>query len=431
MPRKRTGQLIWRPSGWHGRFWIVVDGEEVRVRRPLGVMTPGPAGRAVAKRKLARLLAEGVPAVAQNARETVDEYAQAWLANREAKALQSAEYERRHYEHVWRGTIGASPLGDVRAQHIREVLEAVADGTIKGQRTERYSRATLVHIRDTALRLFEAAWRDEIIPDNPVKRVVAPEVVDDRPEKARSILTDEEFAMLMQCPTADAEIKVMALLARTVGGMRAGDLVALTWEAFDPEFTTCTIVRRKTRKKNRRPTPLDVPAPVRPFLSAWKAMQAAAWKDLPGGLPRHLFPSRKGPRAGQPKLNSNVFAARLRRELKKAGVDRHELHHETSTTLPADFHSCRRAFATALARVGVNEQTAMLLTGHSDAKVHRRYLNELTLKTMPEAAVPALGVGATLWPLRSEPANETGVISGGRSRDRTCDFDRVKVALYR
>jgi integrase len=125
-----------------------------------------------------------------------------------------------------------------------------------------------VHIRDTALRIFESAWRDEIIAENPVKRVTLPDVDDGRIEKARCILTDDEFGMLMQCAEADAEIKLMALMARTIDGMRAGDLVALTWQAFDPEFMTCTFVRRKTRKKNRRPQPLEVPEPVRPFLAA-------------------------------------------------------------------------------------------------------------------------------------------------------------------
>jgi hypothetical protein len=59
--------------------------------------------------------------------------------------------------------------------------------------------------------------------------------------------------------------------------------------------------------------------------------------------------------------------------------------------------------------------------------VHRRYLNELTLNKMPDAAVPELdSVWAFALPKLSEPANETGLFSGGRSRDRTCDFDRVK-----
>jgi hypothetical protein len=44
----------------------------------------------------------------------------------------------------------------------------------------------------------------------------------------------------------------------------------------------------------------------------------------------------------------------------------------------------------ALARAGTNEQTAMGLTGHSDSKVHQRYLDSITAKEVPDAAVPAL-----------------------------------------
>src|SRR5687767_9993757 len=45
--RAPTGQLIWRPSGWYGRVRVEIDGERVRVSRPLGTKN-----RAVAKRKL-------------------------------------------------------------------------------------------------------------------------------------------------------------------------------------------------------------------------------------------------------------------------------------------------------------------------------------------------------------------------------------------
>jgi hypothetical protein len=84
------------------------------------------------------------------------------------------------------------------------------------------------------------------------------------------------------------------------------------------------------------------------------------------------------------------YADRLRRELLKAGVTRRELHHETATTLPVDFHSTRRAYATALARLGVNEQTAMVLTGHTDPKVHQRYVDAQTVDALPAAAVADL-----------------------------------------
>src|SRR5262249_3235744 len=83
------------------------------------------------------------------------------------------------------------------------------------------------------------------------------------------------------------------------------------------------------------------------------------------------------------------FAERLRRALLVAGVDRHEVHHETEVSRPADFHSFRRAFSTALGRAGGNEQTAMQLAGHADSRAHKRYLmTSDDPQAIPLAALP-------------------------------------------
>ena len=103
------------------------------------------------------------------------------------------------------------------------------------------------------------------------------------------------------------------------------------------------------------------------------------------------------------------YADRLRRELTKAGITRHELHHETDTTLPVDFHSTRRAYATALARADVNEQKAMVLTGHTDPKVHRRYYESLVAEP-PAGALPPLN---PVW------TNSGSVRRSRRKRDRS------------
>lgn len=70
-----------------------------------------------------------------------------------------------------------------------------------------------------------------------------------------------------------------------------------------------------------------------------------------------------------------------------------ELFTETVTTLPVDFHSTRRAYATALVRANVNAQTAQVLAGHSDPKVHQRYVHA-AIQALPEAATPALALVA-------------------------------------
>lgn len=137
-----------------------------------------------------------------------------------------------------------------------------------------------------------------------------------------------------------------------------------------------------------------------------------------------MFPTRRGLRAGQAKLQTKQsYAERLRRELLTAGITRYELHHETATTLPVDFHSARRAYATALARVGLNEQTAMVLTGHSDPKVHQRYIEEASIRALPEAAVPTIQASAagTIKRRSRRPSAKAAAALAGRVPPRSLE----------
>lgn len=210
----------------------------------------------------------------------------------------------------------------------------------------RYSRESILHMRATVLRMFEAAWREELVPENRVKRTQVPEL--EELKKARAVLTDTEIGQLVAHPEVDAEIKILVLLARTIGGMRTGDLNRLDWTMFSPGFATCSFVRRKTRKKKPGPQTLEVPAAIRLFLDAW-------WRGQGRPEAGPVFPVRRGRRAGElgpqatitrnfKKQAKQSYADRLRRELLIAELTRHELHEETATTLPVDFHSCRRAY---------------------------------------------------------------------------------------
>lgn len=83
-----------------------------------------------------------------------------------------------------------------------------------------------------------------------------------------------------------------------------------------------------------------------------------------------------------------------------------ELLEETEFTRPVDFHSFRRAFKQGLADAGVELQTAMTLSGATDAKTHARYLaNTSKLRTVPLAALP-------FWPAppsRTAPRSRRGI----------------------
>jgi integrase len=386
MARPRSGTLEWRNDRWFARLHVTVDGFETRKRYDLKT-----TNKSQARRRMAQLVKDTVVAApteqAAAAPETVDSFAKGWIEARRARGIAAAEYEERFYWRVWSPVIGKKALGEVTAADVRGVLEDAATGALRPVKRKHhknepgpYSHQSIAHMRATAFRLFDAAWRDELIPENRVARVSVPEIEEE--SKPRTTLTDAEIGALLAHPEVDGEIKMLVLLSRTVAGLRAGDLNALDWTAFSPGFGTCTFVRRKTRRKKPQPVTFQVPAPVVAFLTAWHVRQGA-----PDAGP--VFPVRRGPRAGESKAQANMsYATRLRRELLRAGITRHELHHETPTTLPVHFHATRSAYAKALARANVNEQTAMALTGHSDSKVHKRYLESQEVRVLPSAAVP-------------------------------------------
>jgi integrase len=396
--RPRKGTLEFRGKTWHARLTVTVDGESVRKWFDLGT-----DNKAVARRKLNRLNAETLqasPAVALKS-ETVDDYAGPWLASRKDRGVASADYERTLYDRIWKPALGSLELGAKGVGAIvRGVLEQAAAGKLmppkrKGRTAAAlpYSRQTIVHIRAVIFRLFDAAWRDELLAENPIARVSVPEM--EQSGKARTILTDDEIGLLVRHPLVDSEIKMLVLISRTIGGLRAGDLGALDWTAFSPDFGTCTFVRRKTRKKRPRPETHAVPDVVRGFLKAWHDAQ-----QNPSAGP--VFPARRGPRAGKPKKMSNGYAKVLRRALLKAGVDRHELHHETATTLPVDFHSTRRAYATAIVGSGASDRETMKMGGWSSAALITRYDQKDNVRVLPAAAVPIL-----ITPPENRPVSRT------------------------
>ena len=230
-------------------------------------------------------------------------------------------------------------------------------------RTGRCSRQTVVHIRATAYRTFD--WvEDEILPRNPVRGVKLPPMREVKRERA--ILTDDELATLLGHAAVDLEIKMLVLISRTVGGLRSGDLNAWTGR----RSTSCTSPTCEVPPpRPGKPQSLEVPEPVRPFLRVW--WEAQGRPSVGPGLSGEEGPEgRGGEEEEQHELRRPAPpGAHQGRDhpLRAAPRDRDEPH--------VDFHSTRRAFSTALARVGMNAQTAMALAGHSDPKVHQRYLN--------------------------------------------------------
>jgi len=117
-------------------------------------------------------------------------------------------------------------------------------------------------MRATVLRMLQAAWGEELVAENRAARTTVPDIEENK--KPRAILTDDEIARFVEHPDGDAEIKLLLLLARSIGGMRTGDLNTMDRTAFGPDFATCSeradrdAARRSCRREGAQPIPRRV-----------------------------------------------------------------------------------------------------------------------------------------------------------------------------
>jgi hypothetical protein len=337
--------------------------------------------RDLAKRKMAKivamlergeLVADAAPAEAKRA-PTVTEAIRDYCERRKTAGVAMASSELGYAEHHIIPQIGPMLVTDVKKVHIKSTLRVANE---KGK-----AKGMIAHLRRFLFRFFKSLEVDEIIPANPVRLVALADVGRMKQDKRPFTLpTDEEIALVFASPAVDVEIKLVILVARTLGGARAAEVNRWTWPMVDREsFAACVLQRAKGDDVQD----FLIPEALRPFLRAW-------WEGHGCPTSGPVFPVARGLRRGQVRGKSN-FATRVRRAFWKAGARRPELHEDTPYSRKLNFHSTgRRAFASALARVGVNEQTAMALTHHSDSRTHKRYQLQ-QIREVPAAALPALG----------------------------------------
>jgi integrase len=427
--RARTGSLVLKPSGYFGRVWITRDG--VTKREFVSLETKD---RPVAKRKLTKLvamLAAGdVVAVAKDKVEaptTIGDWAKTWHARRVAAGVVMARDEWRNLSAYVLPVVGASmPLDAFTEAHADDVLESARRSGLAWE--------TVKKIRGVLRRMFDRARREKLVTANPILDVELPEGLK-KDKRPRVILTDEEITAYLSAPGCDLELKLLSFVARTMGGMRSSELRAWDWSMIDCEaFESATILRSKTHDVQR----LELPAVLRPYLSAWNMSQGSPKSGA-------VFPVRRGVNKGLAKMaRGTSFAHRLKRDLLRAGVTRlptttdakgHTVAHpsdpiyfETPVSLPVDFHSFRRAFSTGLARAGLNLQRAMGLASHSDARTHLLYVSNLeSARPIPADALPQIGASvagllAPAVPKGKRADSRKSLFSSAPGPIRTDDF---------
>jgi integrase len=356
---------------------------------------PSASVRALAAKKVAR---PPVPfaAVVIDPNETFETAARRIVTAQKAKTR--GERLRRLEIYVF-PTLGRLPVFEIRGAHIRTVLEAALD---------MLCRTSLGHVLQDISGVFDQLWRDEVISDNPARRVKIPPGArdDDRP---RIVLTDDEFARLAAWPMINPELRCLIMASRCLGGARTSDLHAWDWEHIDTvHWTSAHVPRPKTSSRDR----LAIHDKFVQALRSWWHLEGQPAKGP-------VFPVREGPRAGE-RRGKMSHARELRKALWQAGIRRGqtraecELQTDTLETRKVDFHSLRRAYNTGLAAAGVNVQTAMKLAGHRSPVTHMKYVLPSDPLKVPTEALPSRlsaaadrlgGVSAKQWFERARSAD--------------------------
>ena len=198
-----------------------------------------------------------------------------------------------------------------------------------------------------------------------------------------------------ELPLISREVKTLAILARCIGGARASDLHALTWEMVDVEgWTVIAIYRPKISHRSEdeadSPDVYEIPQDVIPYLQQW-------WTDHGRPNSGPVFPAclaghwTNGVRKYGGHKKHKSYAPSFRRDLMTARVTRHELHNDTAKTRATDFHSLRRALVSAMRKNQIPTRMAMAIVHHKSQKVHNDYDTlERDVMVMPPAALPSL-----------------------------------------
>ncbi|MEY2486184.1 MAG: hypothetical protein QOH39_1832 [Verrucomicrobiota bacterium] len=284
-------------------------------------------------------------------------------------------------------------------------------------------------------------WLEPRIGANPVQRVEKVQT-SGTPYRTRRAFTEDELQRLILA----GEVRGIAYLVAARTGIRRGELQQIEWRDIHLDAAQPFVLVRASVSKNHR----EAMQPLPP--DAWTALL-----------------SLRTTCAAQP--YERVFAGliprmeQFRKDLKTAGIP-----YEDARGEHADFHALRKTFGTMLTLAGVGQRTVMELMRHSDMR--------LTAKTYTDAnMLPVSDAMASLMrfadkqndsqidsqnlvpesPALSSPvpitAGEPKLLTTGdqtfsplesasvlvspeeeenaRCRVRTCDFLRVKQALYR
>jgi hypothetical protein len=418
-PRKATP--IRTKEGHSARVWVEKEGEHVRTTVKLGTKS-----KVVATARKNRLLEGEAPELVADKSRSFADLADEIIRGKGLKDEKRVLSRLRRYAYP---LIGDMPVVDITSVHIGEVLEEVASA--RGGYT-----GSCRNVRDAVSTVLGELVERRVLDMNEALRIKFKAKGSKRIRRVhlpRPVLTDDEFERLVGGLVGEIdrggpkgrrafELLILCLGAR-IFGMRTSDLHAWIWEMIDTAgFLDAYVPRPKTEDHL-----LDDPEGESLF-EAWRdeprsALPEAfgrwleAWWVRAGRPPAGaVFASRKGRRVGERKKGRSYVEV-LRAALWRFGITRPQPGFDSACgdaerkllcelqsgiarrRSPVDFHSFRRAAATAAGKAAASGElslrAAMLLTHHSSPAIFAKYQAREDRIVVPESAVPRIMAAPT------------------------------------
>ena len=311
----------------------------------------------------------------RTSRETAGEYLTRWLAGA-APGLEAGTLKgyRSHIDLHLIPSFGTVKLADLNRFHISKAYRAMEARGLKA--------ATVHRAHSTLRRALNEAVDAGLIARNEATKVTLPKAARFRPHP----LTEAEVRQFLAAVRSDRYHALYRTVLAT--GMRFGEFAALHWASVNLAAASLVVERslerpkgggvRLKETKSDRPRVIDLDARTVETLRGWQAHQAVEKRAM-GAEWRgngHVFTATNGA-----PLHESNLVKRLRRDLKRAGIERWDLRR---------LHDLRHTMATLMLGAGVPVKVVSERLGHASIHITLDTYQSL-LPTLQQRAAGELG----------------------------------------
>lgn len=285
---------------------------------------------------------------------TVALYAEQWLKRKEGEttAVTLAAYKHATSEFL-------KALGERANQALHYVTPAMI-ATWRDMAAGKASARTANNKLKIVRTMFQTAWRDGVISENPAAKVPTLKIR----ESNRRPFTLPELKRLLE--VASLEWRGM-ILTGLYTGQRLKDIGSLTWNNLDLGRNELSLSTSKTGRRQVLP----LAAPLKAYFEGLPAGDSPTQPLFPSA---HKIATRKRDtsalsQAFHELLVSASLAVKRQAKHKPTGVGRGATREQS----PITFHSLRHTATSLLKNAGVSEAVARDIIGHESAEVSRHY----------------------------------------------------------